>query len=67
VDPDIHLDHQLGILFDQLEVMNRLDTTSILLLSDHGDLLGDHGCYGKEERHYDATSMPWGSIKAAAR
>ncbi len=50
----LHLDHQLGILFDQLEAMNRLDTTSILLLSDHGDLLADHGCYGKEERHYDA-------------
>lgn len=50
----LHLDHQLGKLFDRLEAMNRLDTTHILLLSDHGDLLGDHGFYGKEERHYDA-------------
>lgn len=50
----LHLDRQLGILFDQLEATDRLDSTSILLLADHGDLLGDHGCYGKEERHYDA-------------
>ncbi len=50
----LHLDHQLGLILDQLETMNRLDSTSIILLADHGDLLGDHGCYGKEERHYDA-------------
>ncbi len=50
----IHLDHQLGRLFEQLEALHRLESTSIILLADHGDLLGDHGCYGKEERHYDA-------------
>ena len=50
----MHLDHQLGMIFDQLEALNRLESTTIILLADHGDLLGDHGCYGKEERHYDA-------------
>jgi arylsulfatase len=50
----MHLDHQLGMIFDQLEALNRLESTTIILLADHGDLLADHGCYGKEERHYDA-------------
>ena len=50
----LHLDHQLGMILDKLEALNRLESTCIILLSDHGDLLGDHGCYGKEERHYDA-------------
>jgi arylsulfatase len=50
----LHLDHQLGLVLDQLEALNRLQSTAIILLADHGDLLGDHGCYGKEERHYDA-------------
>ena len=49
-----HLDHQLGRVLDALEQAGRLDQTSILFLSDHGDLLCDHGFLGKEERHYDA-------------
>lgn len=49
-----HLDHQLGRVIDTLEETGRLDSTYIFFLSDHGDLLFDHGFCGKEERHYDA-------------
>ena len=49
-----HLDRQLGRILDALAQSGRLPNTYIILLSDHGELLGDHGLYGKEERHYDA-------------
>lgn len=49
-----HLDRQLGMILDTLEETKRLDNACIILLADHGDLLGDHGFWGKEERHYDA-------------
>ena len=50
----VDLDRQLGAVLDALEASGRLDNTYLFFLSDHGDLLGDHGFYGKEERHYDA-------------
>lgn len=49
-----HLDEQLGKIIECLKETKRYETTNIIFLSDHGELLGDHGCYGKEERHYDA-------------
>lgn len=50
----VHLDKQLGIIMDKLKEIGKLNNTYIIFLSDHGELLGDHGFYGKEERHYDA-------------
>jgi arylsulfatase A-like enzyme len=50
----VHLDAQLGKLLDTLEETGRLENTYLILLSDHGELLCDHGFRGKEERHYDA-------------
>ena len=50
----IHLDEQLGLVMDALECNGRLENTYILFLSDHGELLLDHGFTGKGERHYDA-------------
>jgi arylsulfatase A-like enzyme len=49
-----HLDDQLGKVVAALERMGRRDTTYLLFLSDHGELLMDHGFTGKGERHYDA-------------
>lgn len=49
-----HLDHQLGRIMEALEKTDRMDNTYLIFLSDHGDLLNDHGFRGKEERHYDA-------------
>ena len=50
----MHLDHQLGQVLDLLETQGRDQNTYIVFLSDHGELLADHGFTGKEERHYDA-------------
>lgn len=50
----VHLDHQLGEIMKALEKTGRMDNTHIIFISDHGELLNDHGFRGKEERHYDA-------------
>ena len=49
-----HLDEQLGKIFTALEARGRLDQTYIVLLSDHGEMLFDHGMVSKGEMHYDA-------------
>ena len=49
-----HLDEQLGRLIDTLQETGRWDNTCLILLSDHGELLQDHGLRGKGEFHYDA-------------
>ena len=50
-----HLDRQLGRILDALETSGRLDNTYIIFLSDHGELLYDHGLVAKGEKHYDAS------------
>ncbi len=50
----VFLDKQLGKIYESLEKSGRLEDSYIMLISDHGDLLGDHGFYLKEEKHYDA-------------
>jgi arylsulfatase A-like enzyme len=50
----VHLDEQLGKVISKLKEKGFYDDTYIVFISDHGELLGDHGFYGKEERHYDA-------------
>ena len=49
-----HLDAQLGRVLDELENPHRAHGSYVLFVSDHGELLGDHGFYGKWGRHYDA-------------
>ena len=49
-----HLDHLLGRVIGALEESGRWEDTVLFFLSDHGDLLYDHGFFGKGERHYDA-------------
>jgi len=49
-----HLDSKLGLAMDELERSGRMENALFIFLSDHGDLLFDHGFCGKEERHYDA-------------
>lgn len=50
-----HLDNNIGLVLDSLKENNRMDNTYIVFLSDHGDMLLDHGFTGKGERHYDTS------------
>lgn len=50
-----HTDHQLGRLIDYLEENNLRENTIILFMSDHGEMLGDHGLYWKGGLFYEAT------------
>ncbi len=51
-------DDQLGVLLDHLEETGKLDSTMIVLTSDHGDYLGDHWMGEKEFFHDPAVKIP---------
>ncbi|WP_158855662.1 sulfatase [Halorhabdus sp. CUG00001] len=44
---------QTDRLIERLRDDGRLDETLVVVTSDHGELFGDHGQYGKPERLYD--------------
>jgi len=49
----VYVDSQVERLLDALESSGRLDDTLVVFTSDHGELFGEHGQYGKPERMYD--------------
>lgn len=48
-----YLDDQLTDLFDTLKGAGRLDDTVVVLLSDHGEYLGERGLTGHMNLHFD--------------
>jgi arylsulfatase A-like enzyme len=44
----LYMDHHLGRLLHWLEDRGWLDATLVVVTSDHGELLGDHGTWGHE-------------------
>lgn len=52
------IDFQIGRMLDFLEQEGQLDHTLIVLSSDHGELLGDFGCFGKRSMHDAAARVP---------
>ena len=48
------VDHHIGRLIDWLKGTGRYDDTLIVVTSDHGELLGDYGCWGKSH-YFDAA------------
>ena len=51
-------DAQIGRLLAQLEATGGLDKTLILFSSDHGEYLGDLGCFGKRGMHEVSARIP---------
>ncbi|NQV60911.1 MAG: sulfatase-like hydrolase/transferase [Alphaproteobacteria bacterium] len=51
-------DDQFGRLMAFLEAQGRLDDTMIVLTSDHGDYLGDHGLGEKDLLHEEVARIP---------
>ncbi|WP_299141059.1 sulfatase-like hydrolase/transferase [uncultured Tateyamaria sp.] len=51
-------DDQLGRLLDHLEATGQMDSTMIVLTSDHGDYLGDHWLGEKNLFHDPSVKVP---------
>jgi arylsulfatase A-like enzyme len=50
-----HIDVQVGRMLDALDATGQAGNTLVVLHSDHGELLGDHGVYHKDQFFYDAS------------
>jgi len=53
-----YVDRQIGRILDALERHELLDNTLIIFTSDHGEMLGDHGCIQKGVPYEGATHIP---------
>lgn len=67
------IDDQVGRILDTLERTGEIDNTVVVFMSDHGEMLGDHGIYLKGPYFYEpAIRVPlivsWpGKIREASR
>lgn len=52
------VDFQVGRILQALEDAGQLDHTLVLFSSDHGELLGDYGCFGKRSMHDASARVP---------
>jgi arylsulfatase len=52
------VDAQIGRILAELEATGQLDRTLILFTSDHGEYLGDFGCFGKRGMHDASARIP---------
>ena len=53
------IDKQVGRMMGSLEETGQLDNTIVIFMSDHGEMLGDHGFYLKGPHFYDeAVRVP---------
>ena len=47
------IDDQVGRILEALEETGQADNTLVVFMSDHGEMLGDHGIYFKGPHFYD--------------
>ena len=52
------IDFQVGRVLAALEATGQLENTLIVFSSDHGELLGDFGCFGKRSFHEASQKIP---------
>jgi arylsulfatase A-like enzyme len=52
------VDYQVGRVLAALEDAGTLDDTLVMFSSDHGELLGDYGCFGKRSMHDPSSRVP---------
>ena len=53
------IDKQVGRMLEALQDTGQLDNTIVIFMSDHGEMLGDHGFYLKGPHFYDeAVRVP---------
>src|SRR5690606_11076665 len=49
---------QIGRILDALAANGQLENTVIVFTSDHGEYLGDYGCFGKRSMHDASCRIP---------
>jgi choline-sulfatase len=52
------LDEYVGRLIDTVETSGQLDNTIVIYTSDHGEMLGEHGLWYKNNLYEDAAHVP---------
>lgn len=52
------VDYQVGRILSALEETGQLDNTLVLFTADHGEHLGDYGCFGKRSMHDSCARIP---------
>lgn len=50
-----HIDHEVGRMLAALEASGQAENTIVVFMSDHGEMLGDHGIYLKGPHFYEAA------------
>lgn len=53
-----NIDRNIGILLDWLDAKHQTKDTLIIFSSDHGEMLGDHGRWGKSLPYSPSTGVP---------
>lgn len=53
-----YLDDQIGQLLAALEETNQLENTIIIYMSDHGEMLGEHGIWAKSNFYEQSAHVP---------
>ncbi len=67
-----YFDHAVGTILHELALMNMLENTVVIVTSDHGEMLGEHGMWFKRTFHENAVRVPlivsWpGTLPAGSR
>jgi arylsulfatase A-like enzyme len=53
-----HLDHTLGRLLSQVQALGLDQSTTVILTSDHGEMAGCHGLFGKGCMYEESVHIP---------
>jgi len=53
------IDHGIGQLWDKLKELNIDNNTLLIFTADHGDLLGAHGAWNKQQPYQESIKVPF--------
>lgn len=53
-----HIDHQIRLVIGTLREEGLAENTIVVFTSDHGDMLGDHGVWGKRVLYEGSANVP---------
>ena len=53
------IDHAIGAILTKLEKLSLSDRTTVVLTSDHGDMMGAHGLLGKRVMFEESARVPY--------